>query len=176
MDIKSTQNIVWMAFFTALLAISAFISLPIGPIPFTLQLLTIYLISLILGPNKAFLVVLLYLFLGAIGLPIFSGGKSGLAAFISPTGGFLLGFLASAFIAGFARNKNIFISALILLFSLVFLYFLGSVWLMYSLEMTLEKTLAVAVAPFVLFDILKIVLAFIVYNILKKRKKLPFQD
>ncbi len=173
MNIKSTQDIVWMAFFTALMAISAFISLPIGPIPFTMQTLTFFLIALILGSKKAFYVVALYLFLGAIGFPFFSGGKSGLAAFLSPTGGFLIAFLPSVAIAGMAKNKSLIIALSSMLLSLAFIYFLGASWLMYSLKLSLEKTLAVAVAPFILPDIAKIFIAYFIYTLLKKRNKLP---
>ncbi len=173
MNIQSTQQIVWIAFFTALMAISAFISIPIGPIPFTMQLLTLYVLALLLGPKKAFYVLSLYLFLGAIGFPFFSGGKSGLAAFASPTGGFLIGFWACAPLAGLAKNKAIVPAFIYLLLSLFVIYALGAAWLMHSLQLSLEKTIAVAVAPFVLFDIAKIVIAYIVYSLLKKRNKIP---
>ncbi len=173
MNIKSSQDIVWIAFFTALMAISAFISIPIGPIPFTLQILTIFLVALILGSKKAFYVVALYLFLGAIGFPLFSGAKSGLAAFMSPTGGFLIAFLPGIALAGLAKNKGFITAIFILLISLSCIYALGASWLMYTLKLSLEKTIAVAVAPFILFDIVKIFLAYFVYKILKKRNKLP---
>ncbi len=160
MNVKSLQEIVWIAFFVALVALSAFISLPIGPIPFTLQTLMLYACALLLGSKKGALVVLIYLFLGLIGFPFFSGAKSGLAAFLSPTGGFLLAFAPTVYIAGFAKEKKIVPAFVILLLSLVFLYTCGTLWLMFVLETNLATAFSFAAAPFILPDMLKVCMAY----------------
>ncbi len=169
LDLKSTQDIVWFAFFTALIAVSAFISIPIGPIPFTMQMLTLYFCAFILGPKKAALAVILYLFLGLIGFPFFAGGKSGLAAFLSPTGGFLLSWPLAIFIAGLSRGKNFFTTIVLLLLSLTLVYTMGTVWLMFKLDLSLAKAFAVACAPFILPDLAKIGIAYFLAKVIKTK-------
>ncbi len=127
MGIKSLQDIVSIAFFTALLAVSAFLSLPIGAVPFTLQMLILFLLSLILGSKKACIVVLLYLLLGAIGFPFFAGGKSGLASFLGPTGGFLFSWPIAVLIAGMAKDKGIVLASCFLFIALLFVYLCGAI-------------------------------------------------
>lgn len=188
MNLKSLQELVWIAFFTALMAVSAFIALPIGPVPFTMQVLTLYLASFLLGSKRAIIVVLLYLLLGALGFPFFSGGKSGLATLFGPTGGFLISWIPVAFIAGSIQTKKIFSSndeqslykkvtyyvstALMLLFSLVVLYGIGGAWLMYSIDVTWQKAFALACAPFILPDLIKIGIAYFVYQVLRQKVKI----
>ncbi len=175
MKIESLQEIVWLAFFTALIAVSAFLSLPIGPIPFSMQPFVLYLCAFILGSKKASLAVLLYLFLGLIGFPFFAGGKSGLAAFLSPTGGFLLAFAPTVFIAGLVRGKSKINSALILMLSLIFLYSFGTLWLMHSIDISFAKAFMLATVPFILPDLIKIVLAYFLYKTLAARGKFGLQ-
>ncbi len=175
MNLKSTQEIVWIAFFSALLAVSAFIALPIGAVPFTLQVLVLFLTSLILGSKRASMAVAFYVFLGIVGFPFFSGGKSGLAAIFSPTGGFILAFIPTAFIAGFAQYKKWYLASFILLLSLCFLYFCGTIWLMFMLDISLEKAFTFATLPFIIPDLIKSFMAYGIFNMLSQQGKIPFQ-
>ncbi len=175
MNLKSTQEIVWIAFFSALLAVSAFISLPIGAVPFTLQVLVLFLTSLILGSKRAAIAVTFYVFLGVVGFPFFSGGKSGLAAIFSPTGGFILAFIPVAFIAGFAQYKKWYVASFILFLSLFLLYTCGTLWLKFMLDMSLEKAFAIATLPFIIPDLIKAFMAYGIFNILLQQGKIPFQ-
>lgn len=88
--------------FAALCAAGAFISLPLpgNPVPLVAQNLLVVLSGLLLGPLSGVLAVALFLLLGALGFPVFSGGRGGIALFAGPTGGYLLGYLAGALIAG----------------------------------------------------------------------------
>ena len=88
----------------ALLAVSAQIVIPFGPIPFTLQTLVVVLISLIFTPGQAALTMILYIVLGALGLPFFSGLGAGLAKLAGPTGGYLYGFIASVIVGSLLRR------------------------------------------------------------------------
>ena len=90
------------ALFAALCAAGAFISLPLpgNPVPLVAQNLLVVLSGLLLGPLSGALAVALFLLLGALGFPVFSGGRGGIALFAGPTGGYLAGYLAGAFIAG----------------------------------------------------------------------------
>jgi biotin transport system substrate-specific component len=90
------------ALFAALCAAGAFISLPLpgNPVPLVAQNLLVVLSGLLLGPLSGGAAVALFLLLGALGFPVFSGGRGGLALFAAPTGGYLIGYLAGAFLAG----------------------------------------------------------------------------
>ena len=88
------------ALFTALIVVGAYIAIPFVPVPLVLANFFALLAGLLLGPFWGGVAVLLYLVLGTIGLPVFAGGTGGFAHFLTPTGGFLLGYLAMAVIAG----------------------------------------------------------------------------
>ncbi len=174
MTLFKIKELVYFAFFTALIAVSAFLSFPIGSVPFTMQTFTLYLCALILGSKKASLAVLFYLFLGLIGFPFFSGAKSGLAAFLSPTGGFLLAFAPTVFIAGMAKGKNLIQTCFFLVLSLVFLYTCGTLWLKEILDISLQKAFTFAAAPFIIPDMIKIALAYFLYSALLKQGNFEF--
>ena len=93
-----THDLTKMAICITLLCISSYVSfpLPLSPVMITTQTIIINLIALILTPKQAFVTVSLYIIMGLIGLPVFSGGASGLAKILSPTGGFIMGFLIAA--------------------------------------------------------------------------------
>ncbi|MBR1481381.1 MAG: biotin transporter BioY [Ruminococcus sp.] len=102
----TTLAMVQIALCAALLCVSAQISipLPIG-VPFTLQVLMVILIALILKPLYALLAQLLYTLLGIVGLPVFSGGKGGFGVILSPTGGFIIGFIFASFLVSLLKGK-----------------------------------------------------------------------
>lgn len=91
--VSSSNNIVFVALFIALIAVSAQITVPFGPIPVTLQMFAIPLAMYVLRPSLAISSVYGYITLGALGLPVFSAGRGGFAALVGPTGGFLCGYL-----------------------------------------------------------------------------------
>ena len=93
-----TKDLTKTALLAALIAIGAFISIPIGPIPFTLQNFFVFMAGLLLLPEYAALSVLSYVLLGLVGLPIFSGFKGGINYIFSPTFGFLIAFIIGAFV------------------------------------------------------------------------------
>ena len=97
-----------MSICIAIICISSYISfpLPFTPTMITAQTIAINLVALILTPKQSFIVVLLYIFLGAFGLPVFSGGTSGFGRLFGPTGGFILGFLVIAPFMSYLKGKN----------------------------------------------------------------------
>ena len=120
------------ALFAALTAGGAWISLPIGPVPVVLSNLVAALAGVVLGPRWGFLSVLLYLGLGALGLPVFSGGTGGIGIVTGPTGGFLIGFALSALTAGFLADRkewNPLRNTLAVLAGFTVLYLVGLPWL-----------------------------------------------
>ncbi|MDD7427201.1 MAG: biotin transporter BioY, partial [Sutterella sp.] len=100
------RRLAYAAEFAALFGLASFFVIPVGPVPITLQVLLIAFAGLFLGPRTALSAVILYLLAGAVGLPIFAGGKAGLGVLFGPSGGYLVGFLFLAFIAGLARKTG----------------------------------------------------------------------
>lgn len=153
---------------SALMAVCSFLAVPLGAVSFTLQTLAVYLALFILGGRDGTVSVLVYLVLGAVGLPVFSGFRGGVGAFFDAGGGFLFGFLFAA--AAFFLSELVFGSGNIArllssLISLTFLYLCGAMWYagvyLGSLCLLGEAIIA-TVAPFVIFDILKIAAAWFV--------------
>lgn len=157
MDLK---EMILISIFAALTAIGAFIiiPLPISPVPITLQMLFTFLAGGLLGKKGGFLSQLIYLLLGAIGLPIFAGGAGGVGALFGPTAGYLYGFLIAGFIAGLGERR--FLPKLIsYIVGLLIIYILGATGLMINTGMSINKALASGVLPFIPGDIIKVILA-----------------
>ena len=118
---------------TLLLTVSAKIKIPFYPVPMTMQTFVILLIGITLGSKIGLLTVTLYLFEGIIGLPVFANSPEkgiGIAYFIGPTMGYLIGFLVAVYFAGlFKYEKGIINTFLKLIFSVSFIYILGLIWL-----------------------------------------------
>ena len=155
----------------ALIAVLAQISIPIGPVPFTLQNFAIGLIATVFRPREAVLSVGLYLLLGAIGLPVFAGGGAGFHVLVGPSAGYLWFDLLYAGITSYLIHKNssyvrIFIANL-LGDSLVFVG--GILSLHFLAGMPFDKALAVGVIPFIIPDLAKIIVISFVGKPLLKR-------
>ena len=104
-----SSDIFWIFSFSILTAVSAQISIPVKPVPFTLQTLMVGLAGAFLGAKKGAYSQLLYLFLGAVGLPVFApvpDGYIGIASLFGPTGGYLFAFPIASFLAGYIVEKN----------------------------------------------------------------------
>ena len=118
-----------------ILAISAqiTINLPFSPVPITGQTLAVLLTGLILGKKLGTTSIAAYLAQGAAGLPIFAGGKSGVATLFGPTGGYLIGFLAAVYVVGMLSElrfkRSLFLASSALVFGNIIIYLFGLVWL-----------------------------------------------
>jgi biotin transport system substrate-specific component len=158
----STRELTYVALFSALIAAGAFITIPLGPVPFTLQPLFVLLAGLVLGPRLGALSVVAYLVLGLVA-PVYHGGTSGLGVLFGPTGGYLLGFVFGAMVAGaIGRSGDAGTSRLVVggLSGLLPIYFLGATWLAVSLHTTdLRLILVGGVLQFLPFDIIKAIAA-----------------
>ena len=161
----------------ALIAVLAQISLPIGPVPFTLQNFAIGLIATVFKPREAVLSVALYLLLGAIGLPVFAGGGAGFHVLVGPSAGYLWFDLVYAGLTSYLIRQN---SGYIRIFlanllgdSLVFVG--GILSLHFLAGMPFDKALAVGVLPFILPDLGKIIaISFISRPLLERLKSLTY--
>ena len=147
---------------SALIALCAQISVPFFPVPLTLQTFAVFLIGLSFGWRLGGITVALYLLEGALGLPVFAGGKGGLIVFMGPTAGYLAGFFLAATACGsfaergFDRNYTKLFTALLI--SNILLYAPGLLWLG-SLIGWGKPVLELGLYPFVMGDLLKIAMA-----------------
>ena len=156
--------------FTALMILGAYIRIPIGPVPVTLSSFFVLLAGVILGSGWGTASVGIYLLLGALGLPVFTTG-GGLALFAGPTGGYLLGFLPAAFLAGFIREKGkpsaaTTIAALIT--GTIIIYLAGIPVIKLVLDLSWHRALAIGLYPFLPGDGLKIAAGAAVYSVVRR--------
>lgn len=165
----TTRGMILVALFAALTAVGAFIRIPIGPVPITLQAIFTLLAGLMLGARVGAMSQLIYVLLGLVGLPIFSDGTGGLTHIISPSFGYLIGFIISAFVIGKIvehSEKITFVkmfSACIL--GIIIIYLIGIPYLYIILKNVLVKNvtfgyvLKIGFLVFVPGDLLKAVVA-----------------
>lgn len=173
----SLREMVFAAFCTALMAVCSWICIP-GPVPFTLQTFAIFLCCDLLGGPLAFLSILVYLLLGAAGVPVFAEFRSGVGTLLGPTGGYIMGFLFSALLltlwqSFFGRRMR----ALAMALSLCVCYLLGTVWfvLVYARSgqpMSFGAALGFCVLPYIIPDGIKIFLACLLSDRLRKALRL----
>ena len=135
------------------------------PVPFTGQTFAVLLTGALLGGRRAVLSVLTYLAAGMVGLPVFSMGRSGFAMLLGPTGGYLVGFVAAAYITGVLAEKGwdrrVGTTILAMVLGNIAIYAFGLGWLCWL--MGVDRTvLAVGLYPFVVGDCLKITLAALI--------------
>ena len=158
-----------------LITISAKIKIPFYPVPMTMQTFVILLIGITLGYKIGLATVILYLLEGIVGLPVFSNSPEkgiGITYFIGPTMGYLIGFLFAVYFSGsFKYEKGIVNTFLKLIFSVSFIYILGLIWLgiLFGWYKPIFK---IGAQPFLLAELLKILLLVFLTPILLKTKKL----
>lgn len=161
-----TKQLTACAMLAALTAICAQISIPLpGGVPLTLSLVAVYLCGVFLSPVWAFSAQLVYLLLGAFGLPVYAGFGSGLVALFGPTGGYLLAYPLMALLVALGRkywgSKPLALAGTMAL-ALLLCYSGGTLWFMASTKTPLWGALTACVIPFVPVDLLKIGLATLV--------------
>lgn len=157
-----TKTVILCAVCAAIICVFSLITINIGTVPITLSLFAIFLVPVILGAKKGVISVAVYLLLGAVGLPVFAGFNGGFQRLIGPTGGYLWSYLIMALIIGaltskLPKSKGL---ALLKIFAacaaaLVLCYALGTAQYMLVMNQGLGGSLAVCVAPFVVFDLIK---------------------
>lgn len=153
------------AFFAALIAVCSQIAIPMA-VPFTMQTFAVFLALLMLGGTDGLVSIVLYILLGAAGLPVFSGFSGGIGRLTGPTGGFIVGFMLTAlcYIVAtrlFGKSRFVRIAALIIGHFLL-CYAAGVIWFSYNAGTSSGKALAVCVLPFILPDLLKLALALLI--------------
>lgn len=182
----NTHDMTKVSLFTAAAAICAQISVPVGAIPFTLHTLALFLSSAVLGLKNGVLSVFMYILLGCVGLPVFSGFKSGVGVLFGATGGYIWGFLISAAVIGYTverfeksvKHKYALLALTVaaMFAGLIICYLCGC--LQYALLYTkdgggLKTAFVTCVLPFVPTDTVKILIAALLSVKIKQYGKLP---
>ena len=185
---KKTYRLTKISLIAALLCVTGpfAIVFPFSPVPVSLATLMLYLSVYILGKRDAVISCGIYLLIGLIGIPVFSGFSGGIGKVLGPTGGYMLGYLALTFISGWFvekwtgiqrsaanRKQSNFFSCLIqgigMTLGTAVCYLFGSLWLSYQAGMTFFMALTVGALPFIPGDIVKIVIGVIAGNAVRKR-------
>ena len=168
------RNMALCGLFTAVLAICAWISVPMGDTVITLQTFGIFLTLGLLGGKRGTVTVLVYLLLGAIGAPVFSGFRGGLGALLGTTGGYIFGFMSTSILywmmTSIKDTPRIRLIAMVL--GLLLCYICGSWWYMTRYladgQVTLTLVLLKCVVPYLIPDAIKLTLAWILTSKLKR--------
>jgi biotin transport system substrate-specific component len=158
MPVEELRFMVLASLMAALTAVGSYIHIPIGPVPIVLSTLFVLLSGLLLGSRWGLASMGLYLFVGAIGIPVFAGGRGGAAHFLGPTGGYLFGYLISSWLTGtFSERSRGRLSWEILgvLMGSLAIYGLGLPWLKITTQMSWSKVLWIGMIPFLAGDAVK---------------------
>lgn len=171
-------DIAYIGMFAALIAVCSWISIP-STVPFTLQTMGVFITVGILGGKRGTCAILVYILLGAIGIPVFAGFSGGLGVLFGTTGGYIFGFLFSALVMWaieklFKQTKLMFFISMII--GLIVCYIFGTaffimVYTKTSGDVAISTVLGWCVIPFIVPDLIKIVISFILTERLKKALK-----
>ncbi len=169
---SAAKEAAFIAVGVALITVCAWISLPIGEVPFTLQTFAVAAVGGLLGLKRGTAAVVVYVLMGLIGIPVFAGFRAGAAALFGATGGYILGFVFAALIPAAARHipvKNRWLRCgmlyLAMLLGLAVCYFFGTAWFLTvynrasANQMGVAAALMLCVIPYILPDLIKLALA-----------------
>lgn len=168
-----TRDLTLIGMFTALTVLLSQLSIPLPftPVPMNLAMLSIFVGGGVLGSLKGMLSQIIYVLLGAIGLPVFANFTSGLGILVGPTGGYIAGYILAAFVIGALKGekeRSMGIYALIMGVGLLICYSLGTIWFMLVTKTGFFATLLMCVFPFLIGDFIKILLASFLVKRLEK--------
>jgi len=178
-DNRAINASIGVLFFILATVLGAYVRIPVkgSPVPITLQTFFVILSGAILGKRLGSLSQFVYLILGTIGLPVFQGYSSGVAYILGPTGGYIIGFIVSAYFIGYMlRYKSSNITWVIASFvagSLI-ICILGSLWLVYLYKINIVTAISIGILPFLPGDMIKIFFATIIYSKISQRSKTIF--
>ena len=166
-----TKQMVLIALMTAVTCVLGPLSIPLpfSPVPISLTNFAIFLAIFVLGMKSGTISFIIYLLLGAIGVPVFSSFRGGLQVLAGPTGGYLIGFIFLALIMGFALDhfdRKLVPTIIGMIIGMAVCYAFGTVWLAKLLSLSFKEGLMMGVIPYLAGDAAKIIIAAIVGPIL----------
>lgn len=170
---EHTRTMVMISLMAAVTCILGPLSLaiPISPVPITLTNLAVYFSIYVLGGKRGTISLLIYLLIGLVGVPVFSGFTGGPAKLLGPTGGYLIGFIFMAMICGLFidRTENRILQLIGMCLGTAVCYLFGTAWLAKVAGMSFGAALSAGVIPFIPGDLAKIVLALIIGSTIRER-------
>lgn len=162
----NTKDMTLIGVMAALICVAGPLTVPIGPIPLSLASLAVYLAGAILGWKRGSLAVLIYLLIGLVGVPVFSGFSGGFQKLVGVTGGYLAGYLPCTLITGLCagepdadKPRPVWMLCAGMLLGTAALYAIGTAWFMLQTHNTLAAALGICVLPFLPGDAMKIAAA-----------------
>lgn len=172
---RKTYDMAYIAVFAVLMAICSWISIPTA-IPFTLQTFAVFLAVIVLGGKRGTMSVLVFVLLGAVGVPVFAGFTGGLYVILGNTGGYIIGFLFAGLLMWLMERlfgRKMWVQAVSMLLGMVTYYVFGTIWFMIVYMRTtgpvgLTAVLGWCVIPFIIPDLIKAALALLLGNTLRK--------
>ncbi len=167
---NKTRNMVLCALFSALMAVLSQIIVPFGPVPFNLGVLGAFFAGVLLSPVWASASMGIYLLLALVGMPVLAGMQGGPGALFGKTGGYVIGYVAIAFLTSFAMKKSnkTVIHICFMLIGLVICYAFGTMWFMVITKLNLVESLVYCVLPFIIPDIIKLICSYFLGVNIKK--------
>lgn len=170
-----TRDLVFIALAAALITVCSWISIPLT-VPITLQTFAIFTVVGLLGMRRGTIAVLIYILLGAVGIPVFSGFKGGIGALLGNTGGYIIGFIFSALLTGALLKlwgNKVWALIVSMILGLAVCYIFGTAWFMFMYTRNtgavgLLSVLSWCVIPFLIPDAVKIGLSVFLVKVLKK--------
>ena len=165
-----TKNMIMTGMFAAVLAVLSQISIPMpSGVPVTLQTFAVTLTGFVLGWKMGGMAAVIYVLLGAVGVPVFSGFSGGLGILFGKTGGFIYGFIFMAALCGLgADKKNRVLTAVLSLAGLLICHFFGALQFALLMNMSLPESALLVSVPYLIKDVISVVLAYVVGEVLKK--------
>ncbi|MGE5677754.1 MAG: biotin transporter BioY [Pseudomonadota bacterium] len=163
----SVRELSYISLFATLISVSGYITipLPISTVPVTAQTLAVMLAGGLLPPVHAAVSVLVFLLMGAVGIPVFAGGTAGLGIIAGKTGGYLIGFIAGAFLISLLKGKKPGLLRLLsinILGGIIAVYAFGVLWLDHVTGIGISKAIVFGALPFIPGDIVKIIIAALI--------------
>lgn len=148
------------------------VNIPISPVPISLGMLGIYFVTSVLGMKLGTASVVIYILMGLVGIPVFTGFTAGPGKLLGPTGGYIIGYIFMALICGFfvdKFNKNLlrYFSGMVLGTAVCYLF--GTLWLAHQMQYTFFQALMAGVIPYIPGDLVKLIIARVVGLQLRKR-------
>lgn len=174
---EKLNSLVLIALFSAVISVSSFISIPFITLPITMQSLSIALSLLLLGGKRGTFSITIYILIGLVGVPVFSGFQSGIGAIGGVGGGFIIGFLILALVFWFVElifGKSKIVKIVGYSIGHILLYLCGSIWyfIFFTSGDDFFSVLLTVVIPYILPDIIKFAVAFLIYYRLSKKIKI----
>ena len=166
----NVKQITKIAITTTIFSIASSIVIPFGLVPISLSTLFLCIMSTILKPKEIVISILMYLFLGIIGIPVFAGFQAGIGVLIGPTGGYLIGYIFAGFIMSLINNvtKKKIVYPFSFLIGTMILYFFGTVHFMLVMNMNFRESIVITIYQFAVGDILESIIALVISLMLNK--------